>query len=1349
VSHRFPIASAVAALAAVLVLTHAPSVIPLASSDAGALPPSVTPYESTARVLSTATQSVTLRFEIDGTPGEPPSAVANQDAPLTVVRYAGHAEPGSSSEGRTWRATSSAPGPFTVLVRVPDRGAIEWDVERESVDGADPVGSPSDAAAADQRSLVEVSEPAIMRDIRVVRVTFLPSGTASERRETRALTLTLRATGRAGANEKDGRHPCASAPFGRLYRSSVINYVDDGAPVASVPAAGEREEPTGARYLIVTDHIYEDSLEPLVAWKDTKGLRPKVVNLFETGMTADDIRLYIQNAYDTWDVPPEYVLLVGDTEVLPPFHALAVTDNYFATVEGTDYVADLFVGRLPADSVSECETMIAKILAYERPWTSDDPAWPMSASLLLRDDFDMGDMIYYDNTWFIHDLMEAHGFDPIDLLFHADGITNGDTYASLNTSKGFVNYRGIAGDFWPEPFSIAPTSLTNGINGPIVVSATCLTGAYDDDVRLSEWWLRAGTPADPTGGVAFFGTSTHGQGPELSRKRGYIDEAFFANAMGPGRTLGEACLAGKLEVFTVTGDQWEYEGWNLLGDPDLSIWTAVPESLAASRELVMHDDHLELTVTVSNDREAVAGAFVTCQKPHAFYLSSETDGAGGATFVFDAALPCTLRLTATGKNAVPLDETVVVAPQGPYPTFAEATIDDSEGGNGDGFLSPGESASVSICLTNIGSAGSAGVQAVLRSLDPYASVTDSVASFGDMASGATECGDVSYGISVADDWPGGYHLPIALAIAHDGSLGLCRPTPLPTVSGALTAGAASFDDGGPGGDGDGRIEPGESAGMILELRNASGAALSSITGTLSSADPYVSVVNDLVLYADAPAGSLIQNASEPFVVSVSPGIPPDHEVTLSLRVDGEAPTYAYAESLDIALDVSTALTSLPSGPDAYGYYAYDSTDTLYREAPIFEWIDIAPPGPGGRIPRVSDADDDVKLLPTGFTVGYYGLPVTWMVLCTNGFVSLEMTNFVYGTNSPIPSILGPPNMIAPFWGELDPSAGGDVYVWQDVTGGRIVIQYENVRHKNSSDAETFQVVIYDPFIFPTPSGDSKILFQYESVSQSDSCTVGIESPSQLEGVGYLYDGGYDPRGAPLDDGLAILFTTAAPETLALPWIVLRDVTVDDSEGGNGNAVAEPGETVALVVELANDGLGAATDVVLALATSDSSIALADTTASLPDMEPGGSATNGASPFTLTVSEELDDSSATLWLRVGGSAGAHQRALRLDLDLVRPTPVASRLALSPCYPNPFNDGTRVRLTLPERRDVTLRVYDVAGRLVRTVWDAPLDAGPRELDWDGRDADGRQTASGVYFVRLRAGDDTRTRKVVVLR
>ncbi len=83
------------------------------------------------------------------------------------------------------------------------------------------------------------------------------------------------------------------------------------------------------------------------------------------------------------------------------------------------------------------------------------------------------------------------------------------------------------------------------------------------------------------------------------------------------------------------------------------------------------------------------------------------------------------------------------------------------------------------------------------------------------------------------------------------------------------------------------------------------------------------------------------------------------------------------------------------------------------------------------------------------------------------------------------------------------------------------------------------------------------------------------------------------------------------------------------------------------------------------------------------------------------------------------------------------------------PNPFAASTRLRFLLDRERDVRIEVLDVTGRRVATLVDGPLGEGSHAVDWDGRDAEGRPAAAGIYFCRLTAGDITLARRMVLKR
>jgi hypothetical protein len=84
-----------------------------------------------------------------------------------------------------------------------------------------------------------------------------------------------------------------------------------------------------------------------------------------------------------------------------------------------------------------------------------------------------------------------------------------------------------------------------------------------------------------------------------------------------------------------------------------------------------------------------------------------------------------------------------------------------------------------------------------------------------------------------------------------------------------------------------------------------------------------------------------------------------------------------------------------------------------------------------------------------------------------------------------------------------------------------------------------------------------------------------------------------------------------------------------------------------------------------------------------------------------------------------------------------------------YPNPFNPRTTIDFALDRDAQTSIRVFDVQGRMVRTLVDSYLSAGRRSVTWDGLDDGGSPVASGVYFLRMEAGGDFSSRSVNLLK
>ena len=96
----------------------------------------------------------------------------------------------------------------------------------------------------------------------------------------------------------------------------------------------------------------------------------------------------------------------------------------------------------------------------------------------------------------------------------------------------------------------------------------------------------------------------------------------------------------------------------------------------------------------------------------------------------------------------------------------------------------------------------------------------------------------------------------------------------------------------------------------------------------------------------------------------------------------------------------------------------------------------------------------------------------------------------------------------------------------------------------------------------------------------------------------------------------------------------------------------------------------------------------------------------------------------------------------------PGAAPARTVLYQNVPNPFNPGTTIRYDLAAPCKISLRIFDVSGRLVRTLVYRYEDAGAKSRHWDGRDNAGRRVASGVYFLRMETDVCTQTRKITLI-
>ena len=88
-------------------------------------------------------------------------------------------------------------------------------------------------------------------------------------------------------------------------------------------------------------------------------------------------------------------------------------------------------------------------------------------------------------------------------------------------------------------------------------------------------------------------------------------------------------------------------------------------------------------------------------------------------------------------------------------------------------------------------------------------------------------------------------------------------------------------------------------------------------------------------------------------------------------------------------------------------------------------------------------------------------------------------------------------------------------------------------------------------------------------------------------------------------------------------------------------------------------------------------------------------------------------------------------------------------ISQNYPNPFNPSTTIHFNLSKNSLTVLKIYDLQGRLVRTLMNSVLNSGEHQVVWDGHSADGLHVASGIYLYNIRAGNYSASRKMLLAR
>lgn len=414
---------------------------------------------------------------------------------------------------------------------------------------------------------------------------------------------------------------------------------------------------TGARYLIITPDNFVSAVQPLADWKTKKGVLTKIVPLSVTGSSALQIKTYILNAYNNWQIKPEYILLAGNSSVVPAYSSSS--DDYYADMTGT-YRCELSIGRLPCQTIDQCRNIVTKILNFERTPFMVDSTWLLKGTTIVREDGSVSsDTIYWGNARYIHNFWRDYRYLQIDSFSKNRGHTSTDVNNAINNGRLFVVYRGQAVTNWWSPFAMTPENLTNGYKTPIVVSGTCQTMSLSDNSYLGNQFMNAGSITNSKGAVAFFGTT--GVASAVAAQRGTVTKGFF-KAIFDEKTfcLGDAAKRGKFLLDSIFNNQARYQEWNLFGDPELNIWTDIPLWITAVHDTAIFMRPQTFTVTVYQGTTPRSQVLVCIMMDTLIYQSAWTNSSGVASFNINPVTVGTMSVTVTGQNIIPYEKSVSV-----------------------------------------------------------------------------------------------------------------------------------------------------------------------------------------------------------------------------------------------------------------------------------------------------------------------------------------------------------------------------------------------------------------------------------------------------------------------------------------------------------------------------------------------------------------------------------------------------------------------------------------------------------------------------------------------------------------
>ena len=690
---------------------------------------------------------------------------------------------------------------------------------------------------------------------------------------------------------------------------------------------------TGCEYLIITpnDTEFQNWADSIRKFRTTQGIFTNVVTLSEIGgNSASVIEDYINNAYNTWDIVPAACLLLGDygTDasnriISPLWDNYCVSDNIYADVDDND-LPDIVFARITARDELQLEVMVTKFLQYEtapptdtsfykHPITSlgwQTESWFQICSEVIggywrealgKDPVRINE-IYSGtpgaewstaaNTQTVIDYFGPNGLGYIPAQPSELGGWSGGTAEMINTAINngafMVQHRDHGFEQgWGEPEYLISNinSLTN-TDLTFVWSVNCLTGKFNYNSEVfAEKFHRYTHKEDLSGCFGIYAASeiTYAFVSDVYTWGAY-DNMWpdfmpdYGSSPEPRGVLPAfACAAGKYFLqqsswpSNANSKEATYHLFHHHGDAFTTVFTTIPQNLTVSHEPFLYMG--ETTFDVTADVDALIALSVNGE----LIGTGTGTGAPVSITIPVQAPPDQVLVTVTKQDYYRYEAYVEVLPAtGPYVVFNAVTIND-ESGNGNGIMETSESILASITVKNVGVEDAENVLVTLATADTYVTLTDSTENYGPVPAGTTAVVTDGFAWDVADNIPDMHNVIFELTVT-DGTMTWISNFSITGHAPLIEFGTMLIDD--YQGNWNGRLDPGETAFLIIQTYNNGSYYAAGTMGYLSCSNEFITLNNttfnfydigagmmeegmfDVTVSDDAPAGTYIEFAYE-------------------------------------------------------------------------------------------------------------------------------------------------------------------------------------------------------------------------------------------------------------------------------------------------------------------------------------------------------------------------------------------------------------------------------------------------------------------------------------------------------